>query len=96
MSAVPPVRAVARAWASTTPPRVKFTAGRPKPRFPKISPVIMKVAGGLARSIGVGVIPVTVASDSSAASAWMRPNPESLSKPAGAMSRAVLWRAAST
>jgi len=29
-------QAVARAWARTVVPRVKFTTGRPKPRFAKV------------------------------------------------------------
>ena len=59
-------------------------------------PAIVNDAGALARSIGFGVIPVTLNSHISAASAWMRPNPESLSKPAGRMFRAVLCRVDST
>src|SRR5437879_12404920 len=56
---MPPVRAVARAWASTTPPRVKFTAGRPKPALAKPCPATENAAGGVARSMELGAIPVT-------------------------------------
>src|SRR5882724_2672555 len=54
-----PVSAVARACASSIPPRVKFTTGSPKPPLAKPCPAIVNGAGGLARSIGLGVIPVT-------------------------------------
>src|SRR5438093_308027 len=53
------VRAVARACASNVVPRMKFTIGRPKPRFAKPLPVIVKLAGGVARSIELGVMPLT-------------------------------------
>src|SRR5437867_2264051 len=56
---VVPVSAVARACAISTLPRMKFTTGRPKPRFAKPLPAIVKLAGGVARSIGFGVIPLT-------------------------------------
>ena len=56
---MPPVRAVARAWASTTPPRVKFTTGSPKPALAKPCPATENAAGGVARSMELGVIPVT-------------------------------------
>src|SRR3989449_1259700 len=56
---VVPVRAVARACASSMVPRMKFTIGRPKPRFAKPLPVIVKLAGGVARSIELGVMPLT-------------------------------------
>src|SRR2546422_6150813 len=59
VSVVPPVRAVARACASSVVPRMKFTIGRPKPRFAKPLPVIVKLAGGGARSIELGVMPLT-------------------------------------
>ena len=59
VSEVLSVSAVARAWPSNTPARVKFTTGRPKPRLSKPWPAIENVAGGLARSIELGVIPVT-------------------------------------
>src|SRR3989442_929647 len=59
VSVVPPVRAVARACASSMVPRMKFTIGRPKPRFAKPLPVIVKLAGGGARSIELGVMPLT-------------------------------------
>ena len=38
---------------------MKFTTGRPKPRFAKPLPVIVKLAGGAARSIVLGVMPLT-------------------------------------
>ena len=53
------VSAVARAWPSNTPARVKFTTGRPKPLLSKPWPAIENEAGGLARSIELGVMPVT-------------------------------------
>ena len=56
-----PASAVARACAIRVPPRVKFTTGRPNPRFAKPPPVIVKLAGGVARSIGLGVMPLTPA-----------------------------------
>src|SRR2546425_936704 len=56
---VVPVRAVARACASSVVPRMKFTIGRPKPRFAKPLPVIVKLAGGVARAIELGVIALT-------------------------------------
>src|SRR3989442_939933 len=59
VSVVPPVRAVARACASSVVPRMKFTIGRPKPRFAKPLPVIVKRAGGVAGSIERGVMPLT-------------------------------------
>src|SRR5256712_9070518 len=59
VSVLPPVRAVARACASSVVPRMKFTIGRPKPRFAKPLPVIVKLAGGVARSIELGVMPLT-------------------------------------
>src|SRR5262245_54314819 len=57
---VPPVSAVARACAIKVVPRMKFTTGRPKPKSANPEPVIVKLAGGDARSIGFGVIPLTV------------------------------------
>src|SRR5262245_54805128 len=58
---VSPARAVARACAIKVVPRMKFTTGRPKPTFAKPLPVIVKVAGGLARSTVVGAIDLTPA-----------------------------------
>jgi hypothetical protein len=49
-----PVSALARACASMVEPRMKFTTGSPKPRFAKLLPVIVKLAGGLARSTVLG------------------------------------------
>src|SRR5262249_9769760 len=54
-----PEEPVARACAITVPLRTKLTTGRPKPRFAKPYPVIVKLAGGVARSIGFGVMPLT-------------------------------------
>src|SRR5256712_10130575 len=45
--------------ASSMVPRMKFTIGRPKPRFAKPLPVIVKLAGGGARSIELGGMPLT-------------------------------------
>ena len=47
---------VARAWASTTPLRVKLTTGKLKPKSAKPPPVMVKLAGGEGRSIGLGVM----------------------------------------
>ena len=41
---------------SLTPLRVKLTAGKPKPKLAKPFPVRVKLAGGEARSTGLGVI----------------------------------------
>src|SRR5205823_2022467 len=54
-----PVSAVARACARSIPPRVKFTTGSPKPPLVKPCPTIENDVGALARSIELGVIPVT-------------------------------------
>src|SRR5881409_4370992 len=59
VNVVLPLSPVARACAIKTPLRTKFTTGRPKPRFAKPLPVIVKLAGGVARSIGFGVMPLT-------------------------------------
>src|SRR5262249_9920864 len=56
---VPPVIAVARAWARTVPPRVKFTTGRPKPWFTKPLPATVKLVGGAERSTVLGVMLLT-------------------------------------
>jgi hypothetical protein len=56
-----PVSAVACACAIKVVPRMKFTTGRPKPTFAKPLPVIVKLAGGVARSIVLGVMPLTPA-----------------------------------
>jgi hypothetical protein len=50
---------VARAWAIATPLRVKFTTGKPNPVFAKPLPVTVKLAGGVPRSIGLGVIDIS-------------------------------------
>src|SRR5262245_49389750 len=57
---VPPASAVARACAIKVVPRMKFTTGRPKPRSANPEPVIVKLAGGDARSIELGLIPLTL------------------------------------
>jgi len=54
------VRAVARACPSSVVPRMKFTTGRPKPRFANPPPVIVKLAGGLARSTELGLSRVSL------------------------------------
>src|SRR5262249_42386007 len=59
VSAVLPDMAVARACASIVVSRVKFTTGRPKPWFAKPLPVKVKLVGGVARSIVVGVMVLT-------------------------------------
>src|SRR5437899_3864917 len=38
---------------------MKFTTGSPKPRFAKAVPVMVKLAGGLARSTTLGLIALT-------------------------------------
>src|SRR5215470_9099729 len=55
-----PVSAVALAWAIKVVPRMKFTTGRPKPRSANPVPVMVKLAGGAARSIVLGVMPLTL------------------------------------
>src|SRR5262249_57472594 len=60
VNVVPPVSAVARACAIKVVPRMKFTTGRPKPRSANPEPVIVKLAGGDARSIELGLIPLTL------------------------------------
>src|SRR5207237_1138545 len=52
-------RVGAGAWASTTPPRAKFTTGRPEPVLAKPCPATENATGGVARSIELGVMPVT-------------------------------------
>src|SRR3989442_5122471 len=59
VSVVLPVRAVARACASSVVPRMKFTTGRPKPRFLKPFPVRVKLAGVGFRTIKLRVISLT-------------------------------------
>src|SRR5262249_57481270 len=56
-----PVSAVARACAINVVPRMKLTIGRPNPRFAKPLPLIVKLAGGVARSIVLGAMPLTPA-----------------------------------
>src|SRR2546427_2325211 len=62
VSVAVPVSAVARACASSVVPRMKFTIGRPKPRVAKPLPVIVKMAGGGARAVGLGGMTVTTRS----------------------------------
>src|SRR2546425_13158474 len=59
VSVVLPVRAVARAGASSRPFRTQYATGSPNPRFAKPLPVMVKLAGGTARSIEVGVMALT-------------------------------------
>ena len=40
-------------------PRIKFTTGRPNPRFANPAPVIVKLASGVSRSIEFGVMALT-------------------------------------
>ena len=54
---------VARAAARMSPLRVKLTTDNPKPEFTKPPPVIVKLAGGTARSIGLGAIELTALTD---------------------------------
>ena len=56
VSAVLPESAVARAWAISVAPLMKFTTGSPNPRLANPVPVIVNVAGGVARSNEAGVI----------------------------------------
>src|SRR5262245_40544812 len=53
------VIAVARACATTAPLRRKFAIGSPKPEFVKPLPAIVDVAGGAARAMVLGVMPLT-------------------------------------
>src|SRR5262249_58303997 len=57
---VVPLSAVARTCASMVEPRMKFTTGRPKPRFASVVPVMVKLAGGLARSTVLGLMALTL------------------------------------
>src|SRR5437870_13686774 len=59
VSVVVPASVVARTCASRVEPRMKFTTGSPKPRFARLLPVIVKLAGGLARSTTSGLIALT-------------------------------------
>ena len=61
VNVVLPLSPVARACAIKTPLRTKFTTGRPKPRFANPLPVIVKLVGGLARSIAFGAMALTPA-----------------------------------
>src|SRR5438132_13635972 len=51
---------MARTCASIVEPRMKFTTGSPKPRFAKAVPVMVKLAGGVARSTTSGLIALTL------------------------------------
>src|SRR5215475_8148571 len=53
------VTEVTRTWPRLVPLRTKLTTGKPKPKFAKPLPVIVKLAGGVARSIGLGVMELT-------------------------------------
>src|SRR5207249_777528 len=59
VSVVVPVSVVARSCASRVELRMKLTTGSPKPRFAKAVPVMVKLAGGLARSTTLGLIALT-------------------------------------
>src|SRR5258705_41804 len=59
VSVVLPVSCVARACPTRVPPLMKFATGRPKPLLLKPSPATVNDAGALARSIGLGLMPVT-------------------------------------
>src|SRR5437867_1027782 len=61
VNVVLPLSPVARACAIKTPLRTKFTTGRPKPRFANPLPVIVKLDGGLARSIAYGAMALSPA-----------------------------------
>src|SRR5262249_33719127 len=54
-----PVPEGARACAIAVPPRVKLTTGKPKPEFLKPPLAMAKLACGVARLIGLGVIELT-------------------------------------
>ena len=53
------VTEVTRTWPRLVPLRTKLTTGKPKPRLAKPLPVIVKLAGGEARSTGLGVMELT-------------------------------------
>ena len=56
---VPPVRPVALACPTSTPFATKFTTGNAAPRLTKPAPLIVKLFGAAARSIGLGVMALT-------------------------------------
>src|SRR5262250_672638 len=53
------VTEVTRTCPRLVPLRTKLTTGKPKPKFAKPLPVIVKLAGGEARSTGFGVMELT-------------------------------------
>ena len=53
------VAEVARVAAMMVPLRMKLTTARPKPEFTKPPPVMVKLVGGAARSMGFGVMALT-------------------------------------
>ena len=53
------VTEVTRTWPRLVPLRTKLTTGKPKPKFANPLPVIVKLAGGEARSTGLGVMELT-------------------------------------
>ena len=60
VSVVLPVRAVTRACAIKVPPRMKFTTGRPNPKFAKLAARDREAAPAGSRSrSGSGVMPLT-------------------------------------
>src|SRR5436853_268681 len=56
----PPVSPVALASPTRNPFATKFTTGSPAPRFAKLPPLIVKLFGAAARSIGFGAITAQV------------------------------------
>src|SRR5437867_3599957 len=59
VSVVFPLSPVARACPTIVPPLIKFATGGPKPLLSKPPPAIVNDACALARSIGLGLMPVT-------------------------------------
>src|SRR3989442_923608 len=59
VSVVPPVRAVARASSGSHTSRIKLPLHIAYPLLAEPLPVIVKLAGGVARSIELGVMPLT-------------------------------------
>src|SRR2546429_300222 len=72
----PPVSVVARTCPSNTPSRVKFTTGNPEPKSPKPLPLSVKLVGAAPRSIGLGVIALTLGAtgdSSTSTQSWSPP-----------------------
>ena len=53
------VTEVARTWPRLVPFRTKLTTGKPKPKFANPLPLMVKLGGGEARSMGFGVMELT-------------------------------------